>query len=376
MTKGTTGIIVGGLVVLVATGATVGIVASHKSQERKADESQRITDVKEGPAMRVVAAGLSSTQRTIMLQGEARPYLSVTLFAKVSGYLKSIRVDKGDRVTKNQLLGVIESPELDEQLAGAKADARNRDAIAKRNDALVGPGVVSQQDAEQARANADVGKSTVDALAQQVAYKELRAPFDGVVTARYADPGALVQAATGAQSGALPLVVVAQADRLRIYVYIDQRDAPYVHVDDEALVHLVEPVGVTVKARVSRVSGELDPKTRMLLGEVDCDNKKGQIFPGSYVRVELHLHTTPLVQIPVEALVMRHEKPFVPLVAGDDTVTYRPVVVAGDDGTFARLASGLNVGDRVALSLGDSVVDGSHIHVMEQPAGAEAKTGR
>src|SRR6202012_4593702 len=138
-------------------------------------------------------------------------------------------------------------------------------------------------------------------LAQQKSYEVLRAPFAGTVTARYADPGALVQAATGASTGALPLVTISTPERLRVYVYVDQRQAGSVRIGDAALVSLSDRGDAHIEGHVARLSSELDPHTRMMLVEVDVDNKDGAIVPGSFVTVTLSLATPPEIEIPVEA---------------------------------------------------------------------------
>jgi RND family efflux transporter MFP subunit len=194
----------------------------------------------------------------------------------------------------------------------------------------------------------------------------LRAPFAGVVTARFADPGALIQSATGAQSGALPVVSVASPERLRIYVYLDQSAAAYVHVGDSAEVKAPERPGFARKATVTRASGQLDVKTRTMLTEVDVDNKDGAILPGSFVTVALEYKVPALVQMPVEALVVRGDKTLAAVVDDAGKVHYRPIAVADDDGTTVRLLSGLKVGERVALNLGNGVDDGAPVQVVGQ----------
>src|SRR5262249_11454248 len=160
-------------------------------------------------------------------------------------------------------------------------------------------------------------QAQVATLAQQKSYEVLRAPFAGTVTARYADPGALVQAAVGAQTGALPLVTISTPERLRVYVYVPQRDATSVKGGDAAKVTLPERGDVVVQGQVARRADALDPRTRMMLVEVDVDNRDGRIVPGSFVTVTLSFATLPEVTVPVEALVMRGQKAQVFVVEGD-----------------------------------------------------------
>jgi RND family efflux transporter MFP subunit len=367
--KAPIGLYVAGVIsVLVVTGAVVG-VARTRDAEAERELSARTDEVSRGPRVRTARTVLSAAERRLELQGEARPFFSVTLYAKVSGYLKEIRVDKGDKVKANQVVAVIESPELDRQYDAALADAQYKRANARRAEALSKPGVVSAQEAESQLGQAQVAEATVQSLAQQKSYETLRAPFAGTVTARFADPGALVQNAANAQTGALPVVTISQVETLRVYVYVDQRDAPLVHVGDRAELLLPDRASAPLTAKVARRTDELDPRTRTMLVEVDVDNRDNKLVPGSFVTVGLALAAPRVVEVPVEALVIRAQaKAFVPVLVGD-TVKYRAVTIIDDDGTTARVASGLQPGELVALNLGDNVPDGARV----QPVTTNAK---
>ena len=360
---------------VVALGATLlgvwGLGARRTS--RAADEARgRTEEQARGPRVRVAPVMQSPPERELMLQGEARPFLSVTLYAKVSGYLTNMRVDKGDRVKARQVIANIASPELDQQYAAAQADARNKRINSDRVTALGPSGVVSKQETDLARANADVAEATQASISAQRDYRTIRAPFDGTVTARFADPGALIQAATNAQTGAIPIVTVSKTDRLRIYVYLDQGSAALVRVGDPALLRVPERPGFVRKAAIARVTGELAPRTRTMLTEIDVDNADGAILPGSFVRVSIRVKTPPLPEIPVEALVTRQDKAFVPVIDGGGHLRYRPVNVADDDGKSVRLLDGVTVGERVALNVGNEVEDGAQVQVVAPAAAAAA----
>jgi membrane fusion protein, multidrug efflux system len=352
-----------GALVLVAFGV-ITLDARRKSQAQ-ADAQVREETVRRGPRVRLVDVKRSSGVRHLVLQGEARPYAEVTLYAKVAGYLRDLRVDKGDRVKANQVLATVIAPELDAQYLAAEADARNKRVNAKRLTALAPSGVVSAQELEQGQAAADVAEATQAALSNQRDYRVIRAPFSGVVTARFADPGTLIQSAANAQSGAVPIVSVAKGDTLRVYVYLDQASASFVRAGDVATIRVPERPGWSRQAKVTRSSGALSPKTRTMQTEVDIENTDGAILPGSYVDVELDVKVPALLEIPAEALVMRGEKTAVAVVDGGNRVHYRPVVVADDDGQLVRLVSGVNQGERVALNLGSDTSDGSPVQVVE-----------
>ena len=334
------------------------------------EEQTRAAAVNAGPRIAVVTVEESPRDRVISLLGEARPFVSATVYAKVSGYLKEINVDKGDRVKADQVLAVIESPELDHQYLAAVADAKNKRLNADRARTLAKRDMISQQDADTADADANVAESNVRSLAAQKAYEIIHAPFDGVVVARYADPGALVQNAATSQTSTLPLVTVAQTDLLRVYVYPDQRDAHFIQVNDPVEITLPERPELRLSARITRISGQLDNRTRTMLTEIDFNNTSEVILPGSFVQVSLRVHQTGSgdLEIPSECLLMRDDKPFVAEVEPDDTIRFRPVTIGVDEGAHVRILSGVKKGERIAMNLGDNIAEGSHIQAV--PAGA------
>jgi len=355
-----------GMAAAVLAAGGVAALAWSRGAAVHAEALAREKALAPGPHVRVAQAGRSAASREVHVQGEAEPYASVTLYAKVSGYLRSIQVDKGDSVKRGQLLAVIEAPEIDQQLLAATADAKNKRVNAARAKALVGPGVVSAQDYDSAVASAEVAEATEKAAHQERSYEVLRAPFDGTVTARYADPGALLQAATSAETSALPVVTVAQIDRLRIYAYLDQHDAAFVREGDAAVVTVPERPGQPFRATVTRLSRELDPSTRTMLVEVDLDNSAGLIVAGSFVQVAIAIPVPSLVEVPVAALVLRGSATFVGVVGNDDRVRFRPVTLADDDGVRARVASGLSGGEQVALNLGEDVAEGGLVQPIAE----------
>jgi RND family efflux transporter MFP subunit len=313
-----------------------------------------------GPFVNTATVVLGPQGRVLTLIGEAKPYAEVTLYSKVSGYLHAIPVDKGDKVKKGQLIASIESPETDQDFAGASADSANKRAIANRMKALKEKNLISRQEAEQADADARVSESRRDTTGVIKSYETMHAPFDGTITARYADPGSLVQAATGAQTGALPLVRISDVTRLRIFVYLDQKDASYVKIGDPVEIRIDETPGHTLKATISRITNELDPATRMLQTEIDVDNKNNAIIPGSFVHVDLKANLPRSLEVPSEALVYQQKKNQVAVVE-NNTIHYRDVVVQSNDGRIAQIASGLKEGEIVAIAVGSSLLENSKV---------------
>jgi membrane fusion protein (multidrug efflux system) len=334
-------------------------------ENRSAYLMNEITDrakaEKAGQEVRVVSANRSPGERLVTFAGEARPFAEVTLYAKVSGYLKEIHVDKGDRVKVNQLLAVIESPELDRQYDAAVVDAQDKRRDALRQKTLLEKNLISQQDADHAEAAARMAEANAESLRTQKGYEILRAPFHGTVTARYADPGALVQSAATSQTTALPVLTLSQTDRLRVYIYLDQRNASAVRIGDQAEVSDSSRPENKLSASITRISGELDPRTRTLLTELDVDNNRGFFLAGSFVQVSLKLKTTPSVQIPAEALLMKGEKSFVAVLSPGNKVSFRPVIIGDSDAKTVQLSSGLKEGEQIILNPGWGISEGDQV---------------
>lgn len=324
-----------------------------------------------GPHVRTIEALQGPTDRTIQLLADVRPHQSATIYAKVSGYLRSISVDRGDKVKAGQIIAEVDSAETDKQYQAAVADLENKKHLAERAKQLQSTGNTSQQALETAETNARMAQAVMGQLDALRSYQTIRAPFDGVVTARFADPGALIQSASTSQTNALPIVTLADASDLRVAIYISQADVPYIHVGDVAeVVDATDPTR-KVTAKISRTSEMLDPTTRTLLAEIDVDNADGFLYPGSFAYVNLHAPIKSFVRIPATALVVRNNQQMVAVLGDNDTVKLRPVKVASIDGTVVDVADGLAVGEKVAVSIPDEVTDGSHVQpVVDQVRGS------
>lgn len=356
------------------SGVAVLAAARHRAEDQQAQA--RRAEVAAGPYTQVTAVTVAKNEQRLELQGEARPFAQVTLYGKVSGYLRSLSVDKGDHVTAGQLIATLESPELDRQYDGARADADYKRENARRTATLARGGFVAPKDADLDSSLAAVSEANVAALTSQRAYTQLRAPFTGTVTARFADPGALVQSAVNAQTSALPVVTIADIERLRVYAYVDQRAAALVRTGDAAEISLPgDSIGNAIAGQVTRLSHELDPKTRMMLVEIDLDNKARRIVPGSFVRVGLTIKAPPAVEVPIEALIVRDKKPFVATIPhlGEPRIKLKPIVLGGSggmsgDGGALRISQGVTAGELVALNLGATSGDGAVIRPIVRPS--------
>lgn len=362
-----------GLMIVAGAAALLLIIFVVKRISFANEASARKHNIAEGPRVRVVPVELSSSERKLRLNGEARPFESVTLYAKVSGYLKEVNVDKGDHVEEGQLLARIDASETNKDYEGAEADAKNKRAIADRLRPLLDKKLISQQEADAAFSEATMAEARLQSLGAVKGYQEIRAPFSGTITARYADRGALVQNAANSQTSALPLFTLSQTRQLRVYVYLDQKDASLIRKGIPVKIGVEERPEIQVDGKISRFSGELDPKTRMLLAEVDVDNRDGRLVAGSFVQVSFSVKSPPYLQVPVEALVQRQMKDCVPVVSSSNTVNYLPVTVADNDGDHVKVLNGLTAGQLVALNLGNSVEDGASVQpILPTPPAAPA----
>jgi len=333
----------------------------HNDAQLLASRQALAEGVARGPRVQVVTVGQGPKERLITLLGDTRAYQAATLYSKVGGYLKSIDVDRGDKVRAGQAIAEIDSAETDSQLRSAVSDLENKQKNAKRARELVVSGARSMQAIEQAETDARMAAARVSELATMKSYEIIRAPFDGRITARFIDPGALVQNSTTNQTSNQPVVTMVDDRRLRVDVYVEQRDVPYVHVGDVAEVSDAADSSRKLRAEVMRTSGQLDPRTRTLFVELEVDNSDHFLVPGSFAYVTLHVPLQSYPEIPISGLIVRGVNTFVAGVSEDGFVRLRPVKVAISDGIRASLAAGVAAGERVAINLPDEVGDGSKV---------------
>jgi RND family efflux transporter MFP subunit len=338
----------------------VVFMALDRRHKLASEAKHRDEQVSAGPKVMVVPARKAPPTRTLDLQGEVRPYLQTVLYAKLAGFLDQILVDKGDRVHDGQVIGHIQAPEVERQVQAARANALNLRDIAKRYRTLASKDFVSIQDSEIATANARVAKANQRQIEATQDYAILRAPFDGVVVARYADPGAYLAA------GGAPVVAVARNDLLRIYAYVDQANAMHVQVGDTAKIHFPGERDARA-AKVTRIAGALDPRTRMLQVEMQLHNK-GELVPGGFADVQLTVEQPPGMIVPADALTVRGDKTFVGVVDGEQRLRQHPVDVLQSDGKTALIGNGLQEGDKVAIGAGETIAEGGKVQPVEQPA--------
>jgi membrane fusion protein, multidrug efflux system len=314
-----------------------------------------------GPIVQVAQVTEGPRERQIQLLGDARPYQTATLYSKVSGYVTSITVDRGDRVKTGDLLATVASVETDQQYEAALHDLENKKRNWERARDLVGRGWTSRQAADTAQTQFTMATANAAQIATMKSYEQIHAAFDGVVTARFVDVGALVQNSTTNKTSNQPVVTISDESKLRVDVYVEQRDVPFVHVGDLADVADGANSDRKVKARIARTSNELDPRTRTLFVELDVDNKDHFLVPGSFAYVTLHIPVQSYPQVPVAGLIVRGTRTMIADLRDDQTVHLKSVTVASTDGIRAMLSDGATVGQLVAIDLPDEVGDGGRV---------------
>jgi RND family efflux transporter MFP subunit len=314
------------------------------------ESRERHEEVARGPRLRVAQVKNAPAVRELTLPADVRGILQATLYSKTAGYLERITVYGGDRVKKGQLLAVIASPETDQQVAEARADLIFKDKTAQRARLLASRDFIARQDLDQAESALRVSRATLSRLRSLQGYQVLRAPFDGVVTYRYVDQGALIPAA------ATPVVDVANLSRVRVLVAVAQDAAPFLHVGDPGIITVDERPGEKINASVTRFGPALDPRSRSMLAELWLDNAGPRLYPGTYVKVTLQLAVPPLPQVPSAAVSVRGGK----LTAGvveNGRVRLVPVTTGLDDGRTVQVKTGLREGQTVVLNLPPEIAD-------------------
>jgi RND family efflux transporter MFP subunit len=359
------------VVVALAAGA---VYAFWNGKQKRLDEEgkARAALVEQGPLVATALTARGPEYRKVSLLGEARPYKTATLYAKVSGYLSRIAVDAGDRVKTGQFIAEITSPELDAQYRGANAALENRRKLAQRTKDLADKGFFSQQALDNAETDVRTQEDVAKEIRTMQNYRVLVAPFAGVVTTRYVDPGALVTNATSNQTAAQPVVTISDTSKLRVTVYVDQVDAGYIKPGTKVEITDSSNPSVKAEATVSRTSGELDPRTRTMATQVDFDNSQGTFISGAFVAVSLLIPAKSFIEAPAAALVTREGKSLVAVIGEDKRLKFTPIDVAGTDGKVIRIANGVGEGTRVALNVPNTVSDGAKVNPAPLPAVAGA----
>ncbi|HTS80603.1 MAG TPA: efflux RND transporter periplasmic adaptor subunit [Myxococcaceae bacterium] len=359
------------ILVLVAVIGVLALAFSRRAAEAN-ERQQRAVAQENGPVVRLAPVELSSAERTLAIPGEVRGWNQATLYAKVAGYVREVKVDKGTRIKKGDLLAQLESPETDQQVLGARADLQLKLVQAERARKLRPQGFIAQQDLDNAESALSVSRATLQQLLATQSYEQVRAPFDGVVTARYVDPGALVAAGTASNQAVQPLFDVADMRTVRVQVYVGQDDASDLRPGVPVSISLPDDPGHPIEAKVSRTAQGLDTRTRTMLVEVDVANEPARLYPGSYVNVRLRFpgRRTPL--IPGDALAWRGDVVYVARLDPDNRVKFVRIQPGEDNGRQIQVLSGLQGGEQVVLNPSAELSDGDRVQPLAPRAAAPA----
>jgi len=367
-------------VVVVVYGAATRIVDAQRLRDRTADAAV--------PTVTIVAPGPAAAGAPLELPGRVEAFAQAPIYARVSGYLKAWYADIGTKVRAGQLLAEIETPDLDQQLlqaqaelANARANAALAETTAKRWQSLLASDSVSQQEVEEKTADLAARQAEVRALQANVdRYQTLKqfarivAPFDGVVTRRETDVGALIN--VGSAQGP-ELFVVADLGKLRVYVNVPQNYASQVHPGTQATLTVPERPGRQYAAAVQSTSNAIDPASGSMLVQLTVANASSELLPGGFARVRFDIPSAAgALSIPASALIFDKDGLQVATLGTGDKVVLKPVTLSRDVGATVELSAGITPTDKVIENPPDGVANGDAVRVAapgEKPGAVGTK---
>jgi len=374
------------LVVIVLIVAAIIAIVGIVGRKHANASLEKYTDTNAAPPVSVEQPVLQQSAQEIVLPGNIQAFTLAPIYARTTGYVKAWYKDIGAHVTKGELLAVIETPELDQQLSQAKADlatAQSNAGLAKTTAAryqdLIGRNAVSQQDTDTAASQLQASNTQVNSAEANVhrleelqSFERIEAPFDGVITARNIDIGQLISAAgstttpgAGTISGSREIFDISAVRTLRVFINVPQVYSPDAKNGTTATLTLPQFPGRSFQGKLVRSSDAVDPATRTLLAEVDVDNRSGELLPGSYT--EVHLHTrnpAPALIVPVSALILEPDGMHVATVDTNQIAHIVHVTPGRDFGATVEILSGLNPGQPVVANPPDSLTDGEKVRVV------------
>lgn len=374
-------VVVVGLLLAVVV-AVFGIVI----RKHAGAELIRYTAATSAPPVSLAQPVFEKSAREIVLPGNMQAFTLAPIYARTTGYVKAWYKDIGAHVHKGELLAEIETPELDQQLAQAKADlatAQSNASLAKvtadRYQGLIGQNAVSQQDTDNATSTLEARNTEVNSALANVhrleelqSFERIEAPFDGVITARNLDIGQLVTPAgstttpgAGTITSSKEVFDISAIQTLRVFINVPQIYAPDAKNGVTATLGLPQYPGRTFRGKLVRTSDAVDPVTRTLLAEVDVDNRSGELLPGSYTEVHLNVSSdVPSLIIPVSALILEPDGLHVAVVDATHHAHVVKVIPGRDGGSTMEILGGLQPGQPVVTNPPDSLTDGEEVRVV------------
>jgi RND family efflux transporter MFP subunit len=358
-------------VVIVVVGITTRKVADAKLQEW--------TEAQAVPVVAVAPPDSHSKTSAFSLPGRLEAYTQAQMYARVSGYVKSWTADIGTPVKAGQLLAEIDAPDLDQQimqaeatLASAKANSVLSDMTLKRGQSLITTLAISQQDLDQRAADSSnkqgqvrAAQANLDRLRVLEQYKRIVAPFDGLVTARTTDVGALINAGSG---GGPPMFVVSETSLLRVYVNVPQNYVPSIPVGTKAQISVPEYPGRTFPATVAASAQSVDVASGTTRMQLVVDNARGELMTGDFTNVSFDLpHPEIAINVPASALIFNQRGLQVATVDNDGRIALKQVTISRDLGNEVELASGISADDRVVTNPPDGITAGDKVRIAGAP---------
>lgn len=387
--RGRTVFLFAGLVIIaLMTGYFV--VSNQKAVEQKELAETTAVNFSAPPPVNVIKILGSPGTATLRLPGETAAWYASIIYARVDGYVDHWFADIGDHVAKGQVLASIDTPDLDAQLSAAQAKLKASIAhvAAKEAEANFAKstyerwrdsprGVVSEQEREskkagyesavaqwnEAKSQSGLDQANVERFTALAQFKQVMAPFAGVITERRIDIGNLVTA--GSNANTTPLYRMEQDNPIRIFSDVPQSAAPYMKAGTPAQIHVSNFPNRVFKGKIARTSEAINPQSRTLKVEVDIPNNDLALVPGMYVDISFEVPTAGLMQVPAAALIFRADGPHLAVINQDDTVAFQKVTIARDNGKTVDLDSGVSVGDRIALNISNQIAEGAKVTVSE-----------
>ncbi|MCU1383018.1 MAG: efflux transporter, family, subunit [Acidobacteria bacterium] len=401
-----------------AFGVIAGMVSGAAAST--ACTKPRAAETADRPSVAVVKVVTGDLAQTLTLAAEFRPYQEIEVHAKVAGYVKAINVDVGDRVTAGQLLAVLEIPELQDDMTTAEAGVKHGQEEVNRAQADLAraesahevahlgsarlaavmkqrPTLVAQQDIDEAQGRDRIGeaqvataKAAIAAAQEQLAvaranenktktlfaYARITAPFAGVITHRYADTGAMIQAGTASQSQAMPLVRLSQNSMLRLIIQVPESAVSRIHLGAPVDVK-VQALGRSFQGKVARFAEKLNPDTRTMESEVDVPNPKLELVPGMYAYASIGTdQARGVLIVPVQAIDRKDDNITTMIVDGSGRIVVRPVSIGLEAPDRVEVQRGLAAGDLVVVGSRGQLTPGALVTPKVMAAAATTAEAR